>query len=72
MVKVPDSGLESYSWFEMVTGILYTHIYDFGAQYLFLGCKEHPCPLSPDLGLCWPLEGVGPKLKTQIAQLRLS
>ena len=35
----------------MVTGLWYTHIPNFESPSWFWRCKEHPCPLSPDLGV---------------------
>ena len=35
----------------MVTGLWYTHDPNFGSLSRFWRCKEHPCPLSPALGL---------------------
>ena len=40
----------------MVTGLWYTHILNFGSLSWFWRCKEHPCPLSPHLGLWRTLE----------------
>ena len=40
----------------MVTGLWYTHIPNFGSLSWFWRCKEHPCPLSPHLGLWRTLE----------------
>ena len=36
---------------DMVTGLLYTYVPNFGSISWFWRCKEHPCPLSPDLEL---------------------
>ena len=33
----------------MVTGLWFTHDPNFGSLSRFWRCKEHPCPLSPDL-----------------------
>ena len=41
---------------DMVTGLWYTHIPNFGPLNWFWRCKEHPCPLSHDLGLWLGLE----------------
>ena len=35
----------------IVTGLWYTHIPNFGSLSWFWRCKEHPCSLSPDSGL---------------------
>ena len=35
----------------MVTGFWHTHDPNFGSLSWFWRCKEHPCPLSPHLGL---------------------
>ena len=35
----------------MVSGLLYNHDPNFGYLSRFLSCQEHPCPISPDLGL---------------------
>ena len=43
-------------FFEMVTGLWNTHDPNFGSLSWFWRCKEHPCPLSPDLGLWRMLE----------------
>ena len=40
----------------MVTGLWYTHDPNFGSLSWFWRCKEHPCPLSPHLGLWRMLE----------------
>ena len=40
----------------MGTDIQYTHVPNFGYLSWFWKCKEHPCPLSPDLGLWRMLE----------------
>ena len=40
----------------MVTGLWYTHDPNFGSLSWFWRCKEHPCPLSPHLGLWRILE----------------
>ena len=36
---------------DLVTGLWYTHDPNFGSLSWFWRCKEHPCPLSPDLRL---------------------
>ena len=36
---------------DMVTGLWYTHDPNFGSLSWFWRWKEHPCPLSPHLGL---------------------
>ena len=41
----------------MVTRLWYIFIRNFGSLSSFLRCKEHLCPLSPDLGL-WKTLGV--------------
>ena len=41
---------------DMVTDIWYTNSHNFGSLSWFWRCKEHPCPLSPDLGLWRTLE----------------
>ena len=41
---------------DMVTGLWYTNDPNFGSISLFWRCKEHPCPLSPHLGLWRMLE----------------
>ena len=41
---------------DLVTGLWYTHIPNFGSLSWFWRCKEHPCPLGPDLGLWRTLE----------------
>ena len=40
----------------MDTGLWYTIIPNFGSLSSFLKCKEHPYPVSPDLGLRRMLE----------------
>ena len=40
----------------MVTGLWCKHDPNFGSLSTFWRCKEHPCPLSPDLGLWRMLE----------------
>ena len=40
----------------MVTELCHTHDPNFGSLSWFLRCKEHPCPLSPLLGLWRMLE----------------
>ena len=40
----------------MVTCLWYTHGLNFGSLSWFWRCKEHPCPLSPHLGLWRMLE----------------
>ena len=42
---------------DMVTGLWYTPDLNFGSLSWFWRCKEHPCPLSPHLGL-WRMLGV--------------
>ena len=39
------------SWLGIGTGHWYTHVPNFGSLSWFWNCKEHPCPLSSDLGL---------------------
>ena len=41
---------------DMVTGLCFIHIPYFGSLFWFWRCKEHPCPLSPHLGLWMMLE----------------
>merc|ERR1711954_110699 len=36
---------------DMVTGLWFTRILNFGFLSWFLRCKECPCPTNPDLGL---------------------
>ena len=55
MLEVPDCGLASWSWFCYGPWSL-IHLYSKFWHYIwFWSCKEHPCPLSPDLGFrgCW-------------------
>ena len=40
----------------MVTSLLYTHVPNFSSLSWFWRWKEHPCPLSPYLGLWRTLE----------------
>ena len=51
----------SWGWYldlvlDMVTGLWYTNDPYFGSLSWFWRCKEHPCPLSPHLGLWRTLE----------------
>ena len=41
---------------DMVIGLWYTYGLNFGSLSWFWRCKEHPCPLSPHLGLWRMLE----------------
>ena len=41
---------------DMVTGLWYTLVPNFGSLLWFWRYKEHPCPLCPDMGLWWGLE----------------
>ena len=41
---------------DIVTCLWYIHDPNFGSLTWFWGCKEHPCPWSPDLGLWRMLE----------------
>ena len=41
---------------DMVTGLLHTHVPNFGSLCWFWRCKEHPCPLCHHLGLWRMLE----------------
>ena len=41
---------------DMVTCLWYTHDLNFSSLSRFWRCKEHPCPLSPHLGLWRMLE----------------
>ena len=56
MLKVPDWGLASDLDLDMITGLWYTNDPNFGSLSWFWRCKEHPCPLSPHLGLWRMLE----------------
>ena len=53
---VPDWGLASSSYLDRITSICYTRILKVGSLSWFWGCKEHPCPLSPNLWLWRMLE----------------
>ena len=57
MLEVPDWNLASWFWFENGHLFLFTYIPNFGSLFWFWRCKEHPCPLSPHLGL-WRMLGV--------------
>ena len=57
MLEVPDLGLVSWSWFGYGHWSLIYPWSKFLLSILFWSCKEHPCPLSPDLGL-WRMLGV--------------
>ena len=41
---------------DIVSGLWYTNDLNFSSQSWFWRCKEHPCPLSPHLGLWRTLE----------------
>ena len=41
---------------DMVSGLWYTDDMNLSSLSLFISCKEHPYPLSPDLGLWSMLE----------------
>ena len=41
---------------DIITCLWYTHAPNFSSPSLFWRCKEHPCPLSPHLGLLRTLE----------------
>ena len=56
MLEGPDWDLASWSCLDIVTGLWYTHDRNFCSLSLCLRCKEHPCPLSPHLGLRRMLE----------------
>ena len=56
MLQVPDWGWNLNLDLYIVTGLWYTHVPKFCSLSLFWRCKEHPCPLSPDLGLLRMLE----------------
>ena len=43
-------------YMDMVTGLSFIYIPKFGSLSLFYRCKEHPCHLSPDMGLWRTLE----------------
>ena len=55
-IWVPDWGLASWYWFGYGHWSLVLHMPNFGSLSWFWRCKEHPCPLSPDLGLWRMLE----------------
>ena len=48
--------LHPYIDLDMVTGLWYSHILTFISLLWFWRCKEHPCPLSPEMGLWRTLE----------------
>ena len=56
MLEVPDWGLSSWPWFGYGHGSLIYPFFEFNLAILILRCKEHPCPLSPHLGLWRRLE----------------
>ena len=56
MLEVPDCGLASWSWFGYDFWSLIHLFLKFGSLSWFWRCKEHPCPLSPHLGLWRMLE----------------
>ena len=56
MAEVLDLFRHLGLYLDMVTGLLYTHILNFGSLSWFWRCKAHPCLLSPDLGLWRMLE----------------
>ena len=55
-LEVPDWGLASWYWFGYGHWSLVLHMPNFGSLSWFWRCKEHPCPLSPHLGLWRTLE----------------
>ena len=55
-IWVPDWGLASWYWFGYGHWSLVLHMPNFGSLSWFWRCKEHPCPLSPDLELWRTLE----------------
>ena len=55
-LEVPDWGLASWSWFGYGHWSLIYPLPEFWLLSWFWRCKEHPCPLSPDLGLWRMLE----------------
>ena len=56
MLEVPQWVWHLYLDLDMVTCLWYTHAPNFGSRSWFWRCKEHPCPLCPDLGLWRTLE----------------
>ena len=55
MLEVPDWGLASLSWF-IYCYLSHVRCSNFCSLYWFWRCKDHPCPLSPHLGLWRMLE----------------
>ena len=55
-LEVCDWGLASWSWFWYGHRSLIQACLNFGSLLQFWRCKEHPCPSSPDMGLCRMLE----------------
>ena len=55
ILEVPDLALVFYHDLNVVTGLWYTGDPNFVSLSWFWQCREHPCPLSPNLGLggCW-------------------
>ena len=56
LLEVPDWGLHPNIDLDIITGLWFTHNLNFGSLSWFWRCKEHPCPLSPHLGLWRTLE----------------
>ena len=50
MLEAPDRGLAFWSWFRHGDCLWYAHVLNFGSLTRFWRFKEHPYPLSPDLG----------------------
>ena len=59
MLEVPNWGLACWSWFGYGQWPLIHPCSVFGPSSWFWRCKEHPCPLSPYLGLLRMLEVPG-------------
>ena len=55
-LDVPDCSLVSLSWFVYGHWSLIYQWSKFSSLSWFWWCKEHPCTLSPHLGLWWMLE----------------
>ena len=56
-LKTVNAGVWDFDLdLDMVTGLWHTYVPNFGYLSWFWRCKEHPCPLSPHLGLWRTLE----------------
>ena len=56
VLEIPDWVLDLDLDMNRVIGLWYTHVLNFISLSWFWRCREHPFPLSPDLGLWRMLE----------------